>query len=218
MKLKHQLILLQDKQIKVGSLISFFYCEKCDKNILNTIEYLSNKEYERITNILNEALYLKQNFEEVWKKKIERKIQTTKASQQKMLKTMASEEIRCMRKVLKENGSKEKINKEKAKLLTEKLIKKYAKLNKKIFKKQIKKVVIKMLKAKEKNYEKTIKTIEEYIPRIENWIPYLEREVIEVYDSIVDENCKIIKITGLEKSKYWDKEEYNRGEGGVVNE
>ena len=64
MKLRHQLILLQGKQIKVGSLISFFYCEECDANIFNTMEKLSDEEFNRISYILSEALYLKENFEE----------------------------------------------------------------------------------------------------------------------------------------------------------
>ena len=45
---------------------------------------------------------------------------------------------------------------------------------------------------------------------VKEFIPLLEREVIEIYDSCIHENEKIIRVTGLEKGKYWDKEEYQK--------
>lgn len=210
MKLRHQLILLQGKQIKVGSLISFFYCEECDENIFNTMEKLSDEEFNRISYILSEALYLKENFEEVWEKKIAYRVSCTKNSQRKSVERMANKEIKRMREELKAQKSDKKISREEAKKIKEELIEKYTKENKKLFKVQIEKIIEKMLSNKEINYEETLRIIEEYVPRVRDWTPYLEREVIEVYDSIVDENCKIIRIAGLEKSKYWDKDEYNR--------
>lgn len=220
MKLRHQLMLLQGKQVKIGSLISFFYCEKCDENIFDTIDKISDQEFDRLVRTLNNALYLKENFEEVWKKKIEYRVNCTKNSQQKSVEKMATQEIKRIREELKEQKSDKKLGRQEAKELKEKLIEKYTKENKKLFKVQIEKLIEKMLFSKARNYEETLQTIEEYVPRVRDWTPYLEREVIEVYDSIVDENCKIIRITGLEKSKYWDRDEYNRdvNGGGVVNE
>lgn len=216
MKLRHQLMLLQGKQIKIGSLISFFYCEKCDENIFDTIDKISDQEFDRLVRILNDALYLKENFEEIWKKKIEYRVNCAKKSQQKSVKKMATQEIKRIREELKEQKSDKKLGRQEAKELKEKLIEKYTKENKKLFKVQIEELIEKMLSNKARNYEETLQTIEEYVPRVRDWAPYLEREVIEVYDSIVDENCKIIRITGLEKSKYWDRDEYNRdvNEGG----
>lgn len=45
---------------------------------------------------------------------------------------------------------------------------------------------------------------------INEFIPFLEREVIEVYDSLIHENEKIIRVTGEEICDYWDKEEYDK--------
>ena len=44
MLLNEQLELLKGTYIKLGSKMSFFYCQKCDKKILETLEKIENKE------------------------------------------------------------------------------------------------------------------------------------------------------------------------------
>lgn len=51
--------------------------------------------------------------------------------------------------------------------------------------------------------------LEKYTEFNNNWIPFLEREVLETYDSIIYD-CKIIKIEGKEIGNFWDKDEYNK--------
>ena len=46
------------------------HCEKCDENIFDIIDKISDQEFDRIVRVLSDALYLKENFEEIWKKKI----------------------------------------------------------------------------------------------------------------------------------------------------
>lgn len=46
---------------------------------------------------------------------------------------------------------------------------------------------------------------------LENWKPFLEREVVDLYDSIVNENEKIVIFDGNIKGVFWDKEEYLNG-------
>ena len=60
----------------------------------------------------------------------------------------------------------------------------------------------------------TNKPILNVIKLIEDFVPFLEREVVEVYDSSLHENEKIIKVAGLERCKYWDKEEYEKDKKG----
>ena len=56
----------------------------------------------------------------------------------------------------------------------------------------------------------TGKPYKTFVQMINDFVPFLEREVIEVYDSCINEKEKIIKVAGMERCKYWDKEEYQR--------
>lgn len=74
-----------------------------------------------------------------------------------------------------------------------------------------------MKKVKKKYKEDAIKqlqTTQENIKRIkrniEEFKPILEREVVEVYSSIL-EDCMIVIMKGCEMGKWWTCQEYERG-------
>ena len=70
---------------------------------------------------------------------------------------------------------------------------------KKLFAAEMEKELIQMAKLKNKLEE-----------RILTFTPFLTREVLEIHDSCVEENTKIIKFEGEEQGRFWDKEEYNK--------
>lgn len=65
---------------------------------------------------------------------------------------------------------------------------------------------------KNKDYENTKKNIKEYTERFNNFVPYLDREVIKMYQSDIN-NDVIIIIQGLETGESWDEQEYKRKKG-----
>jgi len=65
---------------------------------------------------------------------------------------------------------------------------------------------------KKKDYENTKKNIKEYTERYKNFVPYLDREVIKMYQSDIN-NDVIIIIQGLETGESWDEQEYKRKKG-----
>lgn len=56
-------------------------------------------------------------------------------------------------------------------------------------------------------YSKRLKGLNK---RIENFTPFLERKVIEVYQSILDKNVTIIRFSGVDQGAFWNKEEYQQ--------
>ena len=207
MKLKEQLKLLKGYQIKVGSATNFFYCEICDNDIFDIIQKLSDEEYARIVGINDEAKYLLDNFKEIWKEKLETKIKYLHNSHNEEIKKEVNKRIKEVRLKLKEENKK--LSKEEKASLKEELTPIVEKEFVEIYNAKLEKLMEKIRLRKIASKEEALKTIEVYTEKIKNFIPYLEREVLDVYDSIVQENTKIINITGDENSNYWDREEYN---------
>ena len=56
-------------------------------------------------------------------------------------------------------------------------------------------------------YSKRLKGLNK---RIEKFTPFLERKVIEVYQSILDKNVTIIRFSGVDQGAFWSKEEYDK--------
>lgn len=56
-------------------------------------------------------------------------------------------------------------------------------------------------------YSKRLKGLNK---RIEKFTPFLERKVIDVYQSILDKNVTIIRFSGVDQGQFWDKEEYHK--------
>lgn len=52
------------------------------------------------------------------------------------------------------------------------------------------------------------KRIEAYKKKAETWKPIQDRDILEEYGSIIDENARIIIIEGYEPGKFFDREEY----------
>lgn len=207
MKLRKQLELLKGYQIKVGSATNFFYCEICDNDIFNIIQKLSDNEYARIVGINNEAKHLIKNFKAIWKEKTETKIQYLRNSHNEAIKKEVNKRIKEVRDKLKEENKK--LSKEERASLKEELTPIVEKEFAKLYDAKLEKLMEKIRLRKIASKEEALKTIEVYTEKIKNFIPYLEREVLDVYDSVVQENTKIINITGDENSNYWDREEYN---------
>jgi predicted oxidoreductase (fatty acid repression mutant protein) len=65
---------------------------------------------------------------------------------------------------------------------------------------------------KKKDYEQTKKSIKEYKERFNNFVPYLDREVIKMYQSDINDDVIII-IQGIEAGESWDEQEYKRKKG-----
>lgn len=65
---------------------------------------------------------------------------------------------------------------------------------------------------KKKDYEQTKKNIKEYTERFNNFVPYLDREVIKMYQSDINDDVIII-IQGVESGESWDEQEYKRKKG-----
>lgn len=206
MKLKEQLELFKGKQIKIGAEISFFYCEECVPNILDIINTLSEEEYDRITRIKLESINIIDNFEAWWDERAKRKISALTLKQEKKINKMVSSKIKEIKAELKKQ--KKRLSRKENAILKDSLQKKFRKENTGVFRKELRKLKKKISEHKPVVYQEILERRDRYIIKVKNFIPFLEREVIEVYDSIVDETCKIIKVTGDEKSKYWDRDEY----------
>lgn len=65
---------------------------------------------------------------------------------------------------------------------------------------------------KKKDYEQAKRNIKEYTERLKNFIPYLDREVIKMYQSDINDDVIII-IQGVEAGESWDEQEYKRKKG-----
>lgn len=180
MLLKEALQLYQGHQVKVGADMSFFYCEICDENIFETIDKISDERYAYILTRLAFFTDKHTNFPTYWENKFKRNLEVFKNGLVKQMREKYPHKPDHQLAVLVERHFKYEINEE------------IEKLNER--------------KDKELNHIKRM--IKRYTDYLTNWQPYLEREVLEVYDSIVYD-CRIIKITGPECGKYWDREEYN---------
>lgn len=84
------------------------------------------------------------------------------------------------------------------------------KLDLRQFEKEVKILRAKLEVEKETDYNTTTRKIVSYTKRIETFTPFLDREVLEVYDSTYNDGTKIIRCEGLENGPYWFKEEYIR--------
>lgn len=62
---------------------------------------------------------------------------------------------------------------------------------------------------KNKDYENTKKNIKEYTERYKNFVSYLDREVIKMYQSDINDDVIII-IQGVESGESWDEQEYKK--------
>lgn len=66
-------------------------------------------------------------------------------------------------------------------------------------------------KDRKQEFEKLEERKEELEFYIKNYKPWLDREVKETYLSFLDPKETIILFDGIEKGKYWDREEYLKG-------
>ena len=74
MKLKEQLNLFKGNDIKVGAETSFFYCDICDDNTEKTIKKASDDELKRLNLLCIKIEKYLENFEALWEKRIENKV------------------------------------------------------------------------------------------------------------------------------------------------
>ncbi len=213
MILREQLKELRGKYIKVGSRMAFWYCQICDDNIEKVLDKLSKKEHKRITTKLEQTTTELNNFEEIWKKRVARTISRKKGGHKRIIEDHVKKDIKYYLAELKEKGIK--LKKDEKKELIEQLTKEYTKKYKKEFGKEHNKQLrelktIILPHKKEEYYTKLTNKYNQYTKLVKNFKPYLERKVKEVYNSIVDENTVIVKVTGYEEGKYWDQEEYDK--------
>lgn len=213
MILREQLQELRGKYVKVGSRMAFWYCQICDDNIEKTLEKYSKQEHKRITTKLAQATTDFNNIDKLWKQRAKRLVNRLKNYHAKIINNLVKQDIEDKLAELKSQKVKLKkdAKKELIETLTTEYTAKYKKKLKKGHKEQLdtlKKVTLPI--KKEKFYTKVENRYNLYTKLVNAFKPYLEREVIEVYNSIVDENTLIIKVTGYEEGKYWDQEEYDK--------
>lgn len=67
-----------------------------------------------------------------------------------------------------------------------------------------------LIEKRKKDLVLTKEKIKEYKYRIANYTSFLKREVNDMYDSIVEEDEKIIRCNGLENGLYWTRYEYEQ--------
>lgn len=180
----------QGHQVKLGADTSFIYCQICDENIFDLIKQMSDERFAFIHNKKDEYIYLYDNFENIWENRFKQRIEALQNNQKKR----ATEHIKLKHRKVKNIDT---------------LVDKYMKLNKEKFDIEIKELELKLTLAKQDEYTKVRKNLKRYKHYCKIWKPYLEREVIEVYDSIIYD-CKIIRFEGVEVGQYWDKDEYDK--------
>lgn len=83
--------------------------------------------------------------------------------------------------------------------------------------------VAKYMDYLEKHFKKVVaagKTLETRKADLKRLKPLMEREVVSVYMSVVDDDYMNIIVTGVERGKYWDKSEADEpfGLAGVEDE
>ena len=179
------------KLVKIGSKqgISFFYCDKVSEKTFTELAKISQKYLSRMKAELKIKVGLMSHFEEYWEDRIAKIMKITDKSYQK--------------KLLEEAGKGK--DKEKAK---ERVAKKKKEIEKKL--KELPKVLESNYKEKERmaiSVPKRIKELEKDIPAFTS---LLERQVVETYKGISQDepNCLIIEIKGKEKGDYWSVIEY----------
>lgn len=204
MKLKDKLDLLQGQYVKIGARMSFIYCQICDKNIYETLKVIEKKEYNRICNVLKKTQTTLKNFNDSWEMRIDNRIETLKAQQktrleQELKKVGRNYNLSCKDKGrLPDPSKRSALQKEKSKELE------------KLFKEELKQLKDKCAEDRKQELNVLKNRLNNYESYKKNFQPLLEREVVDFYPSIVEEKTYIIKITGNEIGKYWDKEEYDR--------
>lgn len=213
MILRDQLQLLKGKYVKVGSRMAFWYCEICDDNIEAIMDELSNKEYKRITSNLEATTNELNNFEEIWQQRLERNIKRLKGHFKAIIEKHVKKEIKNKLAELKEK--KIKLSKDEKKELRASLTLEYTPKYENEYKKAQEErltelIEITLPQKKEEHLKELTNRHKRYAKLVKAFKPYLERKVKEVYPSIVDENTVIVRVTGYEESKYWDREEYDR--------
>lgn len=202
MKLKEQLELLKGKQVKLGARMGFIYCEICDDNIEKVLSLIEEKEYQRILRIKNITSKSLKNFDNHWKNKKGKRIELLKKQQQNKLDLECKKEIKNAKMILKEKGIL--LNKKHEEKIKRETLKKWEKT----FEKQLKELIEKTNIEKKESLEFLNNRYDNYSKYVKEFKPFLEREVLEVYNSIVDEETIIVRFTGNECGKYWDREEY----------
>lgn len=96
--------------------------------------------------------------------------------------------------------------------------KKFIKDNPYADRKQIKTFLNKLEENKKIDLQKSQDRVLNLSSIIKNWIPFINREVLEVYNSIVDKETIIIHCEGQEFGAFWDKEEYQKVLKGEIIE
>lgn len=220
MTLKEQLDLLRGKEVKIGFKSQFVYCGICDENIENILNEASEKEHNNLITLTNIYSYELENFDLLWKTRIEKiitRIEAIKENKEKIAnerygRTLKKIKKKIEKKLKKVNEEKEirKIKSEKRKLRKEEKEKLTATLNSLKINYDKEKWQAKLEIMQEKRKQFLIKKTPIYVKRLKEFTPFLEREVKEVYNSILDNNTKIIKCKGHEIGGFWTKQEYDK--------
>ena len=70
---------------------------------------------------------------------------------------------------------------------------------------------------KQRDWDLTLDKIETYTMKVAQWVPYLDREIIDAYNSAENDDL-IILFEGDENGKYWFKSEYEADKKRKKNE
>lgn len=67
------------------------------------------------------------------------------------------------------------------------------------------------LSDRTRRIESAKRTLKDYTQRLKTWRSVGDREIIDVYDSILEPNTKVVIYDGRERGTAWTTEEYERG-------
>ena len=217
MTLKEQLDLFRGKEVKIGFKSQFVYCGICDENIENILNEVSEKEHNNLITLTNIYSYELENFDLLWKTRIEKtlnRIEAIKENKEKIANERYGRTLKKIKKKMKKklkNAIDEKeIKTEKRKLMKEAKEKLTATLNSLKIKYDKEKWQYKLEIMQENRKQFLMKKTPIYVKRLKEFTPFLEREVKEVYNSILDKNTKIIRCKGHEIGGFWTKQEYDK--------
>ena len=210
MLLKDQLEQMKGCYVKIGSKLSFVYCQKCDDNIYDTLYMLGKDEYKRILETLAKTKKHLETFETRWEKNINRRVECLEKKQKNRLAAKIKVETNIYKRFCK--TEKLPIDEEKIKEIKSEITEKY---NIK-FAEEMQELLTKANDDKAEDYRVSTGRLENYTLYKQEFMPFIEREVIEVYPSIVEKNTFIIKVTGHEQGRFWDRDEYDKYMQGKV--
>lgn len=204
MLLKEQLEQMKGCYVKLGSKMSFVYCQINDDNIENVLNKLGKEEYKRILEVLARTKKHLDNFETRWEKNIKRRVEYLEKKQKNKLAAKIKNETNNYKRLCKKE--KIEIDLDKIEEIKDTTTKEYEKN----FAEEMQELLKKAQEDKAEDFRVSSNRLENYTLYKKEFIPFVEREVIEVYPSIVEDNTFIIRFTGHEQGRFWDKDEYDK--------